>query len=220
MEDLVRLSGGLCAAVFALGVVMAFRGAATAGLMELQLATDPEEARNVIPKQDAPRRKVLLRLIKLDFAFIAAYWFAFGALAILLSHRGGIFVAVAAAALMLGTTAALLDLLENVRTLGVLSLHRESDQVRREVLDNLRTTALAKWNFGFLTTAALSALFWGIHPIAFLGAFLLLVALLGLYAVRTAGPRRIALAFLAQGAGLAVVASIFSIWPGWFLEAF
>lgn len=188
MEDLVRLSGGLCAVVLAAGGVMAIRGGVTAGLTELQLATEPEKARNLIPKENDPRRAVLHRLIKLDFAFIGAYWFAFGALAIFLSHRGGIFVVLAAAAMLLGTTAALLDLLENFRTLGVLSLHRESDQVRREVLDNLRTASLAKWNFAFLTTAALSALFWSIHPIAFLGAFLLLVAQLPRALLRPAAP--------------------------------
>jgi hypothetical protein len=220
MEDLVRLSGGLCAVASAIVVYMMLRGGAKAGLMDLQLATDPEAARAGIPKGDDPRREVLQRVLRIDFAFIVAYWFALGALAILLAQRGDLFIPLGAVAMVLVTGSALLDAVENVRTLGMLSLTRGQDQLRPEVLDGVRSASLSKWALGFLATAALSALFWSVHWIMFLAILLLAAAILGLYAVKAARPRLIVAGFALQGLALVIVAVLFVGWPGTVLESF
>jgi hypothetical protein len=219
MEDLVRLSGGLCAFASAVVVFMILRGGAKARLMDLQLATEPAAARAAIPNDGDPRRGVLHRVLLLDFAFIVAYWFALGALAILLAQRGDGFVPLAAVAMLLATGAALLDAIENIRTFGMLTLNREQDQLRPEVLDGVRSASLAKWATGFLATAALSALFWSVHWIAVLAGLLLLAAILGLYAVKAKRRRLIMTGFVLQGIALIAVAVVFVGWPGTVVSA-
>src|SRR5207253_1928515 len=108
---------------------------------------------------DTTRTKAAARAIKVDYFFLVAYWAAFVALAVLLTQRGGWWVALGAAALAAATATAGLDIAENLRTSAVLALHGPGDQLAQSQLDDLRNVSLAKWAASAITLATLAGLF-------------------------------------------------------------
>ena len=163
---------------------MAFGALRRPRLSELQLSGDPMRVKGVV-QGDPQRVRRLEQQLLTDYGFIACYWLTFVGLAIAIARRGGAAYDVAGLLAVVATSAtALLDVVENVRTRGLLALDRPSDQVRRQPVVHLRRTALAKWAASAVTLALLAVLFLPGHGLVLvLGAVFLAVAGLGLLAV-------------------------------------
>ena len=216
MVDLVRAAGALRAVVVVLGIASVAAGGRNAGLVEIQLGTDADHVQELLasPARVRPAR----RAIEIDYAFIAAYLAAFVTLAVVLLRRGdwwaGLGVAAAAAAL---ATAAL-DLIENVRTTGVLGYGPMGQPLPQAKLDALRAVSLAKWGASALTIALLGAIFvqprWlaGIAT-AFLG--IALTGFVGLFRHRLIQPF-----FMGVFAATVSIAVFFLAWPESVTRAF
>jgi hypothetical protein len=185
-------------------------------LIELQLARDPVRVKAIV--QESGRVKQLRRQLLTDYAFIGFYWLTFAGLAVAIARRGGaLYNILGLIAAFSATLTALLDIVENIRTRGMLALTRASDQVRRQPVDHLRRTSLAKWAASAVTVALLAILFLpGEGRVLLLGFAFVAVAALG--AVATRWNKLIGIyfsAFFLLGGVLAVSLTVF---PGGVLE--
>jgi hypothetical protein len=186
--------------------------------MSAQLSRSSVEFENYVGGPGDPRRADLAAQLRIDFAFIAAYWAVFAATSGLLAARdfsAAVWLGVVAAEC--GTVAALLDVAENIQTLRLAGSGAATGDQAAAVVRRMRETSLAKWFFAFLTTGLLSSIFlerarwWDL----FIGSLYLLAALLGLTSVLAAAirplliPRRIVtnllrLSFVLMALSLAV----------------
>jgi hypothetical protein len=181
---LLHAIAGVAWATVAVGLAAGVVAGPNARLLEIQLATDPEQVRRLV--QEEPQRvKRLKRALFLDYGFLALYWLTFLGMAVAISRRDGkLYDLLGVVTALTATATAVLDVVENVRTQGVLSLSRPSDQVRRQPVAHLRRTSLAKWLVSALTLAFLSVLFLpGEGWVLYLGIAFLAVAAFGLQAV-------------------------------------
>jgi hypothetical protein len=187
-------------------VEIAFAGALRRpGLGDLQLSGDPDTVKNIVQGPPAQVARLKLQLL-VDYAFIALYWPALVLLAIAIVRRGGAGYDVAGLVAALAASAtALLDVVENIRTRGLLALTRPRDQVRRQPVVHLRGTSRAKWAASSVTVALLSVFFLpGEGWLLVLGIAFLVVALLGLLGtLKTKLVTAYLLAYLVLGAALA-----------------
>jgi len=208
--------GALCAVVVVLGIASVAAGGRNAGLVEIQLGTDADHVQELLANR--ARVRAARRAIEIDYAFIAAYLAAFVTLAVVLLRRGdwwaGLGVAAAAAAL---ATAAL-DLIENVRTTGVLGYGPMGQPLPQAKLDALRAVSLAKWAASALTIALLGAIF--VQPRWLAG---IAVAFLGIALIGFVGLFRHALIqpfFMGVFAATVFIAVFFLAWPESVTRAF
>jgi hypothetical protein len=173
----VRLVGAICALVFLIGLVSAFAGTRGARLTDIQLGTDPVKVQQVIA--GSAIRDAANRAIAIDYFFLAAYWAAFVALAILLGRRAGVWLVVAALAAMTATATATLDIVENLHTSEVLALFQTGGPLGQKQLDALRHISLFKWAASATTVALLAGVFAQRTWVAVLAVLLLAVAGIG-----------------------------------------
>lgn len=220
-EALVRFVG----VMVVLTVLAALGSVAVAGasskLSELQLSGDPQWVQMFVQGKPAAVAR-MKRQLRADYGFIVCYWLAFVALAILLARRGGAGYRIAGfAALLAASTTALLDLLENLRTSGVLALSRPGDQVRLQPVVHLRRTSLLKWGASASTLALLSIAFIpGRSWLLALGITTLVVAAVGFLAqwqnrLITQWQNRLIKVYMGLFLLLAAVIAVwFTGWPG------
>jgi hypothetical protein len=199
-------------ATLAVGIVAGALAGRKARLLEVQLASDPEQVRKIV-QGDAGRVKRLERALLGDYGFLTLYWLTYLAIGIAISRREGkLYDFLGLATALAATATAALDVVENVRTRGLLALSRPSDQVRRQPVEHLRQTALAKWRASAVTLALVSALFLpGDDWIMYLGIAVLAVAAFGLGAALWG--RLISVSFLvfcAVGGTIAVIFTFFT----------
>jgi hypothetical protein len=180
---LLHAIGAIAFAALAVGVVGGVVSGLREGrLIELQLADDPEQVRRIV--QQSPGRVQRLRLgLLVDYGFLALYWLTFVAIAVAISRRDGkIYDLVGVATALAATATAALDVVENVRTRGLLSLTRPSDQVRRQPVEHLRRTSLAKWFASAVTLGLVALLFLpGEDWVFYFGIALLCVSAFGVF---------------------------------------
>ena len=210
---LVRFVGSAGLLTVVAGIATVVVAGFASKLSALQLSGDPEQVRALVQGPPAPVRRMKRQLLA-DYAFIACYWLTFVALAILLARRGGAGYRIAAfAALLAATATALLDLLENVRTTGVLALSRPGDQVRLQPVMHLRRTSLLKWCASASTLALLAIAFLPGHSrLLLLGLALLVIAAIGFAAV---WQNRLIQLYMGLFFLLGVVIAVwFTFWPG------
>jgi hypothetical protein len=224
-EDLLRVIGAaawltLLAGASSVMVGLIVRGG-NATLMQLELSGSPEQVEAIVQGPGAGAKR-LRHQLWVDYAFLAFYWLTFVGLSIALSREGGAWYdLLGLAAAVAATATAVLDVLENLRSSGLLALSRPSDQIRLQPVEHLRQTSLAKWACSALTLAVLAALFLsGEGALVILGLVFLAVGGLGGLAA--------AVAWLRQHGGTALmtlfffgfcllgltVALLFTVWPG------
>jgi hypothetical protein len=132
-------------------------------ILALELARTAAEARQVIGQEiDDPRREKLSLDTWLDFLFIAGYWSLFLALSVTMLHSHvALLPWLGGAAALCATGAAVCDVVENVRILGLLNRrlpHTPTPAVTERAAAIYRA-AVAKWSFTFMAVALLSLLF-------------------------------------------------------------
>jgi hypothetical protein len=160
--------------------------------MSAQLSSSPGEFEGYVGGLGDSRRADLVAQLRIDFAFIAAYWALFAATSGLLAARqfsAAVWLGVVAAEC--GTVTALFDVAENVQTLRLAGSGAAAEDEAAAVVRGMRRSALAKWLFAFLTTGLLSSIFleqaswWDL----LIGSLYLLAAFLGVTGVLTAAIR-------------------------------
>jgi hypothetical protein len=160
--------------------------------MSAQLSSSPVEFEGYVGGLGDSRRADLVAQLRIDFAFIAAYWAVFAATSGLLAARqfsAAVWLGVVAAEC--GTITALFDVAENVQTLRLAGSGAAAGAEAAAVVRGMRKSALAKWIFAFLTTGLLSSIFleqarwWDL----LIGSLYLLAAFLGVTGVFTAAIR-------------------------------
>ena len=183
------------------------------GLGDLQLSGSPDRVEAIVQGPPAQVER-LKRQLLVDYGFIALYWPALVLLAIAIARRGGAgYNLVGLLAALAASATALLDVVENIRTRGLLALTRPRDQVRRQPVVHLRETSRAKWAASSATVALLSVFFLpGNGALRLLGIAFLAVALLGFVSAWKAKliPAYL-FAYLVLGA---VLAAWFTVSPG------
>jgi hypothetical protein len=162
---------------------------------------------------EGPKR--LRNQLAFDYAFLGCYWFVFIGLAMLLARRGGIGFDLPALGIALGGTAtAVVDVLENLRTAGLVSSAGPDPHVRLQPIRHLRATSRLKWILSSSTLALVAVLFFaGSGWAVMVGVALLLTAGIGVIAAATGSAMLIKgylLLFLLFGA---VVAVWLTGWP-------
>lgn len=169
-----------------------FRRSKGLDVMGAQLSRLPGEFEGYVGPQGDPRRAELLGQLRIDWAFIAAYWAIFAASSGLLAARdfsAAVWLGVFAAEC--GTAAAVLDVSENVQTLRLLEATALDGTETQLVMRRMRHASLAKWFFAFFTTGLLSSNFlersawWDI----LIGSLYALAAALGLMSALAAAAR-------------------------------
>jgi len=194
-EALLRTIGiGVCLTLAA-GLTAVFFGALRRPrMMEIQLATDPERVKTIV-RGGGQAVARLRRQLLADYAFILCYWLTYVTIAVAIARSGGaLYDILGLLAAFAASVTALLDLVENVRTRGLLALTRPGDQVRAQPVAHLRRTSLAKWAASAVTLALISALFVpGEGRVFALGIPFLALAAVGLVATRV--PRLLNLYF-------------------------
>jgi len=182
-------------------------------LISLELGGSAELYRLIAgDRPDDPRRAPLRRNLRIDFLFIAAYLLLYTGLAALLAQRGGVWLAVGAAAAVLAAAAAVFDVTENLRTLDLLAANGAAG------LMAIRQASVLKWTAISASALLLSALFLVRRDLFFLlglpllasGALGVLTGWRGWYA------EWCLLAILPALPGIAVLA----FRPDWFLRHF
>jgi hypothetical protein len=160
--------------------------------MSAQLSSSPVEFEGYVGGPGDSRRADLVAQLRIDFAFIAAYWTVFSATSGLLAARqfsAAVWLGVVAAEC--GTVTALFDVAENVQTLRLAGSGAAARAEAAAVVRGMRKSALAKWLFAFLTTGLLSSIFleqaswWDL----LIGSLYLLAAFLGVTGVLAAAIR-------------------------------
>jgi hypothetical protein len=172
-----RVAGALCLLVFLVGVVSVAAGIRGARLGDIQLGTDPAQVRQLVV--DAKVRNAANRAIAVDYVFLTAYWAAFVALAALLGRRGGLWLVVGGLAAATATATATLDVVENLRTSGILALHHPGDTLGQGRLDALRHVSLLKWAASATTVTLLAGVFAQRDTVAVVAFVLLVLAAIG-----------------------------------------
>jgi hypothetical protein len=207
-EALLRTIGiGACLTVGA-GLSAVFLGVLRRPhMMEIALATDPEQVKMIV-QGGGQRVERLRRQLLADYAFIFCYWLTYVTIGVAIARSGGaLYDILGLLAAFAASITALLDVVENVRTRGLLALTRPGDQVRKQPVAHLRRTSLAKWAASAVTLALLSALFLpGEGGVFALGLAFVALAVLGLVATRV--PKLLSVYFgcvFLLGALLAVV---------------
>lgn len=157
MNVLVRVAGGLCLLVVAIGIVSLRSGSTKARLADVQLARDTGDVERLL--SDPVRRSAVRRAIRIDYPFLVAYWLAFTALAVVIVRRGDGWAAAGVAAIVAALATASLDVTENVRTIGVVDAVGSGRQLAQAQLDSLRHASLLKWSASATTVLLLAALF-------------------------------------------------------------
>jgi hypothetical protein len=167
-KSILYFAGASALCTVAVGIFAAVRaGRRASNLSALQLSGDPAAVASMIQPQPGDDEKTLAaksasvaamaRALKLDYTFIAFYWLTFSALTIIVAHRHALGYRFAAfAALLTATTTALVDVVENLRTSGILSLSAPGHQIRRQPVAHLRATSRVKWLASSITLALLS----------------------------------------------------------------
>ncbi len=194
-----------------MGVVVGGRGSK---ISELQLSGNPDHVHTIIQEAGPDGRRRMKCQLVVDYVFLFLYWLTFVGLAILIARRGGAgYESVAFLSLVAASLTSLLDVLENVRTEGVLALSRPGDQVRLQPVEHLRRTSLFKWAASATTVALLSVAFLpGATSLVLLGAGFLVLAAICLLGLRWNGWIRVyLLLFFALGG---VIAVWFTFWSG------
>jgi len=206
--ELVRLAGCLLALVVATGLV-GMVASAGADFGAVQLGTRPQDVQPIV--LDRRKRHGMRRGLWVDYGFIAFYWLAFVAIAVLVAHRGGWGRWVGAAAVLAATATALLDVIENIRTFGVLARDRPHDVLPAMQLRELRRASLTKWAASALSFALAAPLFVQHGRIALVAVALLVLALIGFAGLRWRPLLRVFM--LADGLLAAAIAVLFLVWP-------
>jgi hypothetical protein len=212
-ESLVRFAGVLGLLTLLVGISSIAVAGRGSKLGELQLSGDPDQVRGIVQGGEIGANQKMERQLLVDYVFLLCYWLTFVALAILLARRGGSgFKIVGFIAAFAATVTALLDMLENVRTRGVLALSRPGDQVRVQPVKHLRRTSLLKWSASAVTLALLSIAFLpGESRLLLLGIAFLVVAVIGVAGVWSNQLIQLYLGlFFLLGA---VIAFWFTFWP-------
>jgi hypothetical protein len=212
-EGLIRSVGVAAWLTLAWGIAGAVLGGRGSKIGPLQLSGDPEQVRTVVQGADAGGLRKMKRQLAVDYAFLFFYWLTFVGLAIVIARRGGAtYKSVAFISILAATLTALLDVLENIRTRGVLALSRPGDQVRLQLVEHLRRTSLLKWFASAATVALLSVAFLpGESRLVGLGIAFLVVAGIGFAGVRW---NRLIFPYLGLFFLLgAVITAWFTFWP-------
>jgi hypothetical protein len=204
-----RVAGGLCVLVFLIGVVSVVAGTRGARLADIQLGTDPRQVQQLVG--DSSVRSAANRAIAIDYFFLAAYWAAFVALAALLARRGGLWLVVAVLAAATATTAATLDIVENMRTTDVLAFYQPGDQLLQKQLDALRHVSLLKWGAAATTVTLLAGVFAQRDKIAVTAVLLLVIAGIGFAGIDRHGLIQVYL--LGVGVMSIVIGALLLAWP-------
>lgn len=154
------------------------------GMLELQLSGDPDKVKQLVTQPNVVRR--LRRQLLADYVFITFYWLTFIGLSIATARREGAwYEAVGLLAAFAASLTAVLDVIENLRSRGMLALTRPSDQVRRQPVVHLRRTSLLKWAASAVTLAVLAVFFLAGHNrIVWLGFAFVAVAAVGAAGIR------------------------------------
>lgn len=209
MNVLVRVAGGLCLLVVAIGLVSLARGSKKARLGDIQLARDAGEVERLL--SDPARRDAVRRAIGLDYPFLVAYWLAFTALGVVVVRRGDGWAVAGVAAIVAALATAGLDVTENIRTIGVVDTVGSGRPLAQAQLDALRHASLLKWSASATTVLLLAALFAQRRWVAAIA-----VALVALAAIGFAGfvrPRLIEAYFGGLALFTIVVALLCLAWP-------
>ena len=204
-----RIAGVLCALVVLIGIITLLAGTRAAQLTDIQLGTDPQHVQQLVSNSTV--RRAANRAIAIDYFFLAAYWAAFIALATLLGRRGGIWVAVAVLAAATATATATLDIVENVRTSGVLALYQPGSYLGQKQLDALRHVSLIKWATAATTVTLLAGLFAQRSRIAVIALLLLVVAGVGFVGISRHG--WIQAYLIGVGLMTFIIAIVLLVWP-------
>jgi len=163
MREAARLVGLVpIAVVVALGVGFLLRWKLpVGGFLALQFPAGKDDLESLVGDRDDPRRAKTYRQLDIDTRiFIPVYWALLVAVAVVFAFRDRWWAPwVGGAAAAAATLAALLDLLENERTLRVLDtpLAETTDADARSI----RSAAQKKWVAAILSVALIGALFVG-----------------------------------------------------------
>jgi len=145
-----------------------------------------------------------------DYFFIAMYWLLFVGMSVLLatrSHAWAVWAGVVAAAC--ATSAAIFDVVENLRTAALL----EAVKIQPELVDRVASAGFGKWLLISLATLVLSLVFVRRDWLILLAALYVLIGVTCIYGLLLRQPRFVELSFLLNLVGLPVVAIFFSGWP-------
>jgi hypothetical protein len=207
VTELLRAGGALAALVVVVGIVSVVVAGRDARLVDIQLGTDVGKVTTLIDNAD--RGRAVRRGIAVDWFFIAAYVATFVFLGVVLLRRGGAWSG--AVAIATAVAAGVLDVLENVRTLGVLRHAGSGCLLSQHTLDALRQASLAKWGACATTVGLLAGVFLVRGWPAAIGIALIAIALIGLCGLHWHGliPVYFLFAFFATIA----IAVILLAWP-------
>jgi len=209
MTELLRAGGALAALVVLVGIAAVVVAGRDARLVDIQLGTDVGKVQTLI--DDADVRLAVRRSIAADWFFIAAYVATFVVLGVVLVRRGGAWSAVGAVAIATAVAAGVLDVLENVRTLGVLRHAGSGGPLAQHTLDALRHASLAKWGACATTVGLLAGVFLVRGWPAAIGIALIAIALIGLCGLHWHG--LIPLYFMCAFVATIAIAVILLAWP-------
>jgi hypothetical protein len=174
---LVRVAGGLCLLVVAIGLVSLAGGSKKARLGDIQLGHDTGKVERLL--SDPARRDAVRRAIGIDYPFLVAYWLAFTALGVVVVRRGDGWAAAGVAAIVAALATAALDVTENVRTIGVVDTVDSGRPLGQAQLDALRHASLLKWSASATTVLLLAALFAQRRWVAVIALALVALAAIG-----------------------------------------
>lgn len=230
METLVRAIGALACVMSVLGVMVIVAEAMSPkleaklprGLKSPTLAIEfarPDEVDGILGERkdgDSPMRQKIRRSLYGDYGFIAMYWLLFAGMSALLVLRGptwAVFAGVVAAAC--ATSAAIFDVVENLSIAALL----DAAVVQPEMVRNVASAGFGKWLLVSLSTLILSLVFLRRDWLILLGAFFLVIGLIGLYGILR-DPRFVEWSFRLSFGGILLVAIFFTGWPRKVLNQF
>lgn len=219
MKILVRAIGALAAVMFLLAVVAIFKSL-TSPKPKQEIPLDlhmPALAITFAPFNkvesflgSADVRNQIRQGLSGDYVFIAMYWLLFVGMSALLakrSHAGAVWAGVVAAAF--ATSAAIFDVVENLRTAALLN----AVKIQPELVDRIAWAGFGKWLLISLSTLVLSLVFVRRDWLILLASLYALIGVTCIYGLLLRQPRFVELSFGLNLVGLPVVGIFFSGWP-------
>jgi hypothetical protein len=219
MKILVRAIGALAAVMFVVAIVAIL----TAPQEEMKIPLGlhmPALAIQFAPfsqiqgflgtARDSSTREQIRQGLHGDYFFIAMYWLLFVGMSALLatrSHAWAVWAGVVAA--ICATSAAIFDVVENLRTAALL----DAVKIQPELVDRVASAGFGKWLLISLATLVLSLVFVRRDWLILLAVLYVLIGVTCIYGLLLRQPRFVELSFLLNLVGLPVVAIFFSGWP-------
>jgi hypothetical protein len=218
METLVRAIGALAGVMFVLAVVAIVRSPKPETEIPLNLHMPAlaitfaplSDIKGFLGPRDSTMRKQIRKGLNGDYVFIAMYWLLFVGMSALLAgrnHRWAVLAGIVAA--VCATSAAIFDVVENLRTAALV----DAIDIQQWQVSNVAFAGFGKWLLISLATIVLSFVFVRRDWLVLLAALYLLIGLTGLYGLLLRHPRFVELSFALNLVGLPVVAIVFSFFP-------